>query len=81
SGGGAVYHDLGNLTFSFITNEDGNSFMNYKKFTQPVGDALAKMGVNAELSVRNDILAEGRKVSGNAQFSAKGRMFSHGTLM
>ena len=81
SGGGAVYHDLGNLNFSFITNDDGDSFMNYKKFTQPVVDALAKMGVNAELSGRNDILAEGRKVSGNAQFSTKGRMFSHGTLM
>ncbi|WP_312128485.1 lipoate--protein ligase [Lysinibacillus capsici] len=81
SGGGAVYHDLGNLNFSFITNDDGDSFMNYKKFTQPVVDALAKMGANAELSGRNDILAEGRKVSGNAQFSTKGRMFSHGTLM
>ncbi|GAB0170726.1 lipoate--protein ligase [Lysinibacillus sp. CTST325] len=81
SGGGAVYHDLGNLNFSFITKDDGDSFMNYKKFTQPVVDALAKMGVHAELSGRNDILAEGRKVSGNAQFSTKGRMFSHGTLM
>ncbi|MGN4127311.1 lipoate--protein ligase [Lysinibacillus sphaericus] len=81
SGGGAVYHDLGNLNFSFITKDDGDSFMNYKKFTQPVVDALAKLGVNSELSGRNDILAEGRKVSGNAQFSTKGRMFSHGTLM
>ncbi|KOS71640.1 lipoate--protein ligase [Lysinibacillus contaminans] len=81
SGGGAVYHDLGNLNFSFITKDDGNSFMNYKKFTQPVVDALAKLGVNAELSGRNDILAEGRKVSGNAQFATRGRMFTHGTLM
>ena len=81
SGGGAVYHDLGNLNFSFLTKDDGNSFNNYKKFTQPVVDALEKMGVNAELSGRNDILAEGRKVSGNAQFTTKGRMFSHGTLM
>jgi len=81
SGGGAVYHDLGNLNFSFLTKDDGNSFHNYKKFTQPVVNALAKMGVNAELSGRNDILAEGRKVSGNAQFATKGRMFSHGTLM
>ncbi|KGR82847.1 lipoate--protein ligase [Lysinibacillus odysseyi] len=81
SGGGAVYHDLGNLNFSFLTKDDGNSFHNYKKFTQPVVDALANLGVNAELSGRNDILAEGRKVSGNAQFATKGRMFSHGTLM
>ncbi|PZX04929.1 lipoate-protein ligase A [Psychrobacillus insolitus] len=81
SGGGAVYHDLGNLNFSFLTKDDGNSFRNFKKFTQPVVDALGKMGVTAELSGRNDILAEGKKISGNAQFSTRGRMFSHGTLM
>lgn len=81
SGGGAVYHDLNNLNFSFLTKDDGNSFHNYKKFTQPVVDALEKMGVQAELSGRNDILAEGRKVSGNAQYATRGRMFSHGTLM
>ncbi|MBN8253885.1 lipoate--protein ligase [Priestia flexa] len=81
SGGGAVYHDLGNLNFSFITKDDGESFHNFKKFTEPVIEALAKLGVNAELSGRNDILAEGRKISGNAQFSTKGRMFSHGTLL
>lgn len=81
SGGGAVYHDLNNLNFSFLTKDDGDSFNNYKKFTQPVVDALAKLGVNAELSGRNDILAEGRKVSGNAQYAIRGRMFSHGTLL
>ncbi|MBW9234915.1 hypothetical protein JQK62_22325, partial [Leptospira santarosai] len=48
---------------------------------QPIVDALKEMGVDAELSGRNDILAEGRKISGNAQFTTKGRMFSHGTLM
>ncbi|MBY6037943.1 lipoate--protein ligase [Fictibacillus nanhaiensis] len=81
SGGGAVYHDLGNLNFSFITKDDGNSFHDFKKFTDPVVKALKKLGVNAELSGRNDILAEGKKISGNAQFSTKGRMFSHGTLL
>ncbi|HYK72754.1 MAG TPA: lipoate--protein ligase [Pseudoneobacillus sp.] len=81
SGGGAVYHDLGNLNFSFITKDDGDSFHNFRKFTEPVIEALQKMGVNAELSGRNDILAEGRKISGNAQFSTRGRMFSHGTLL
>lgn len=81
SGGGAVYHDLGNLNFSFITKDDGDSFSNFKKFTEPVTKALSKLGVNAELSGRNDILAEGRKISGNAQFATKGRMFSHGTLL
>lgn len=81
SGGGAVYHDLGNLNFSFITKDDGESFHNFKKFTEPVITALRKMNVPAQLSGRNDILVNGRKVSGNAQFSTKGRMFSHGTLM
>lgn len=81
SGGGAVYHDLGNLNFSFITKDDGESFHNFRKFTEPVIKALKKLGVNAELSGRNDIEAEGRKISGNAQFSTKGRMFSHGTLL
>jgi len=81
SGGGAVYHDLGNLNFSFITKDDGESFHNFRKFTEPVVNALRKLGVDAELSGRNDLLAEGRKISGNAQFSTKGRMFSHGTLL
>lgn len=81
SGGGAVYHDLGNLNFSFITKDDGESFHNFQKFTEPVAEALQKLGVNAELSGRNDLMAEGRKISGNAQFSTKGRMFSHGTLL
>jgi lipoate---protein ligase len=81
SGGGAVYHDLGNLNFSFITKDDGESFHNFQKFTEPVVKALNKLGVNAELSGRNDLLADGRKISGNAQFSTKGRMFSHGTLL
>ncbi|MBB3129546.1 lipoate-protein ligase A [Paenibacillus rhizosphaerae] len=81
SGGGAVYHDLGNLNFSFITKDDGQSFHNFLKFTQPVIDALQHMGVNAELSGRNDLQVGERKISGNAQFSTRGRMFSHGTLM
>ncbi|MGG4264026.1 lipoate--protein ligase [Peribacillus simplex] len=81
SGGGAVYHDLGNLNFSFITKDDGDSFHNFKKFTQPVVETLEKLGIHAELSGRNDIMAEGKKISGNAMFSTKGRMFSHGTLL
>ncbi|GAB6926878.1 lipoate--protein ligase LplJ [Paenibacillus sp. JCM 10914] len=81
SGGGAVYHDLGNLNFSFITKDDGQSFHNFLKFTQPVIDFLQKMGVPAELSGRNDLQVGEKKISGNAQFSTRGRMFSHGTLM
>lgn len=81
SGGGAVYHDLGNLNFSFITNDDGKSFHNYRKFTEPVVKALHELGVEAELTGRNDIQVGERKISGNAQYSTRGRMFSHGTLM
>lgn len=81
SGGGAVYHDEGNLNFSFITKDDGQSFHDFAKFTEPVVKALNDIGVPAELIGRNDLLVEGRKISGNAQFSTKGRMFSHGTLM
>lgn len=81
SGGGAVYNDEGDLSFSFITKDDGQSFHNYKKFTNPVIRALQQLGVNAELSGRNDIVVDGKKVSGNAQFSTKGKMYSHGTLL
>lgn len=81
SGGGAVYHDLGNLNFSFIMNDDGQSFHNFRKFTEPVLQALRSMGVEAELTGRNDIQVGERKISGNAQYSTKGRMFSHGTLL
>ncbi|MBN2984538.1 MULTISPECIES: lipoate--protein ligase [Cohnella] len=81
SGGGAVYHDLGNLNFSFITRDDGDSFHNFRKFTAPVVAALQKLGVEAELSGRNDLQVGERKISGNAQFSTRGRMFSHGTLL
>lgn len=81
SGGGAVYHDTGNLNFSFITNDDGDSFHNFKKFTEPIVEALNKLGVNAELSGRNDIQVGQAKISGNAMVKVKDRMFSHGTLM
>ncbi len=81
SGGGAVYHDEGNLNFSFITKDDGDSFHDFAKFTEPVVKALNDLGVPAKLVGRNDLLVEGRKISGNAQFSTRGRMFSHGTLM
>ncbi|MGV3043398.1 lipoate--protein ligase [Staphylococcus rostri] len=81
SGGGAVYHDFGNLNFSFITKDDGQSFHNFKKFTQPIVDALNEMGVDAEMTGRNDIQVGQAKISGNAMVKVKDRMFSHGTLM
>ncbi|NGP88796.1 lipoate--protein ligase [Fodinibius halophilus] len=81
SGGGAVYHDTGNLNFSFITDYDKKHLNNFRKFTDPVIRVLESMGVNAALSGRNDIQVDGRKISGNAQFSSVKRMFSHGTLL
>ena len=81
SGGGAVYHDHGNLNFSFIAPNSPDNFHNFRKFTQPVVDVLNKIGVPAELSGRNDILVEGKKISGNAQYVAGPRMVSHGTLL
>jgi lipoate-protein ligase A len=76
-----VYHDLGNLNFSFIRKDDGQSFHNFRKFTEPVVSALREMGVEAELTGRNDLQVGERKISGNAQFSTRGKMFSHGTLL
>jgi lipoate-protein ligase A len=81
SGGGAVYHDFGNLNFSFISKHSNDSIHNFRKFTQPVSEALKNIGVHAELSGRNDIIVEGRKISGNAQFTNTKSMFSHGTLL
>jgi lipoate-protein ligase A len=81
SGGGAVYHDLGNLNFSFMTRDVHARFNRYDLFNKPVVEVLRELGVPAEIGGRNDILAAGRKISGNAQFATAGRMFSHGTLL
>ena len=82
SGGGAVYHDFGNLSFCFITKDDGNSFRDFGKFTEPVIQSLHKMGVEgAALIGRNDLVIDGQKFSGNAMYSTNGRMTAHGTIM
>lgn len=81
SGGGAVFHDLGNLNFTFIVNEDVSSFSDFKRFTQPIIDVLKKLSVNAEFSGRNDITIDGKKISGNAQYYYKNRILHHGTLL
>jgi len=81
SGGGAVYHDLGNLNYTFIVNSDNDVTSNFKKFTEPVVSALSKLGVKAEFSGRNDITIEGKKFSGNAQHYANRRLLHHGTIL
>ena len=80
TGGGAVYHDLGNLNFSFII-PDVESKVDFGTFTIPVVRALRSCGINAEQTGRNDILADGKKFSGNAQQFSKRRLLHHGTLM
>ncbi|MGE3164562.1 MAG: lipoate--protein ligase [Planctomycetota bacterium] len=81
SGGGAVYHDLGNLNFSFIKRFRPGARLEFKEFTDPIVAVLHRLGVDAELTGRNDIVVAGRKISGNAQFTTSRRMFSHGTLL
>jgi len=81
SGGGAVFQDFGNLNFTIITNIADVNKVDFKKYVQPVIKALESMGVKAEASGRNDILIDGRKISGNAQRQEKGRLMHHGTLM
>lgn len=81
TGGGAVFHDLGNLNFTFISNDDAKSFNNFRKFTQPIIDILKKLDINAEFSGRNDLTIEGKKFSGNAQCNYKNKVLHHGTLL
>lgn len=81
SGGGTVFHDLGNLNFTFIINDNQNSLHNYKKFTTPIVKALAELGLKAEHSERNDLTINGLKFSGNAQYKHKNRLLHHGTIL
>ncbi len=82
SGGGAVYHDLGNLNFTIIVSKTNNmSDFDFSRFNKPVVRALAKLGVHAEISGRNDITINGRKFSGNAQYMKQGRIMDHGAIL
>ncbi len=82
SGGGAVFHDLGNLNFTFVKNvEPGNDLVDFHKFTVPILMVLKKLGVNAEFSGRNDLVIDGKKFSGNAEHVFKNRVLHHGTLL
>lgn len=81
SGGGAVYHDLGNLNFTFIMEAGDVEDLNFRVFSMPVVKALGQFGITVELSGRNDITIAGRKFSGNAQYIKNGRVMHHGTLL
>lgn len=81
TGGGAVYHDLGNLNFSIITLTTDLERIDFKKYNVPIVEALQKLGINAELSGRNDMTIDGKKFSGIAQSVWKKRVLNHGTLL
>jgi lipoate-protein ligase A len=81
SGGGTVFHDAGNVNFSFIKNVKSPAEISFKHFTAPIVDTLAKLGVTATTSGKNDLLIEGLKISGNAEHVYKNRVLHHGTLL
>lgn len=81
TGGGAVFHDLGNVNFTFIQDNGTENFSNYAVYCRPIIEVLGLLGVPAELSGRNDLLIDGKKFSGNAQCAWHGRMMHHGCIM
>ena len=81
SGGGTVYHDPGNLNFSFITAFSGEMLDYFKTLLQPILGTLRHLGVPAQLTGKNDITVGGQKISGNSQHTNMRRMLSHGTLL
>ena len=81
SGGGTVFHDPGNVNFTFIRNVANISEVNFKVFTIPVIEALKKLDVDAYTTGRNDLLIDGKKISGNAEHVHRNRVLHHGTLL
>lgn len=81
SGGGAVYHDYGNLNFSFITGFKKQKLSYFKKLIQPIVDGLNRLGAPAKITGNNDIVIGDYKVSGTSQYTNMKRMLSHGTLL
>lgn len=79
TGGGTVYHDLGNINYTFISNSDRN--LSYDRFLDPVINALCALGLNAHKNSVCDIAIDGLKISGSAQRTCKGRVLHHGTLL
>ena len=81
TGGGAVYHDLGNVNFSIIQTTEKEHFNDYAYFTQPVCLFLQTLGLHVQLSGRNDLTLCGMKFSGNAQACFGNRLLHHGTIL
>ncbi len=81
TGGGAVYHDMGNINFSYITDYDETHPVSYERFLEPVVKGLTSLGLSPCISGRNDLEIEGKKISGNAQTIIDNRFLHHGTLL
>ena len=81
TGGGAVYHDLGNLNYSFIHTTASTEGLELSETARPMAEALNRLGIPAEIHGRNDIVVNGRKISGTAQSFQSGRLLHHGTLL
>ena len=81
SGGGAVYHDLGNLNFSFTRTGKDGEMVDFRKYTEPLLEVLRELGVDARFEGRNDLTIEGKKFSGNAEHVFKNKILHHGTLL
>ena len=81
SGGGAVYHDLGNLNFSFTRTSDDDDLVDFRRYTKPILEVLKSLGVNAQFEGRNDLTIDGKKFSGNAEHVFKNKVLHHGTLL
>ena len=81
SGGGTVFHDSGNLNFCFILRSEQGKQVDFRKYTQPVIDFLASIGVNASFEAKNDLKVDGLKISGNAEHIHGDRVLHHGTLL
>jgi lipoate-protein ligase A len=81
SGGGAVYHDLGNLNFTFVMGIQESRSLPLTTYCIPIQKALAQFGVTVEITGRNDMTVDGKKFSGNAQYIKQGRVMHHGTIL
>lgn len=81
SGGGAVYHDMGNLNFSFTRTGENTEMIDFRRYTKPILEVLQHLGVDARFSGRNDLMIGERKFSGNAEHVFKNKVLHHGTLL
>jgi lipoate---protein ligase len=81
TGGGAVFHDLGNLNFTFIQSDKDHTLNDFRKYTEPILEVLKELGIDARFEGRNDLTIDGKKFSGNAEMVWKNRVFHHGTLL